>query len=51
MSFHLFGNFLSCYGAAANNRGENEGNIRVSEKMRGRGAIVVVLFPLTSSPL
>ena len=39
MSFHLFGNFLSCYGAAANNRGENEGNITTLQKILWKGEL------------
>jgi CRISPR-associated protein Cst2 len=33
MTFHLFGNILTSYGAAANNRGENEGNITTLQKI------------------
>ena len=33
MSFHLFGNVLTGYGTAANNRGENEGNITTLQKI------------------
>jgi CRISPR-associated protein Cst2 len=33
MSFHLFGNILTGYGTAANNRGENEGNITTLQKI------------------
>jgi CRISPR-associated protein Cst2 len=33
MSFHLFGNILTNYGTAANNRGENEGNITTLQKI------------------
>lgn len=39
MSFHLFGNFLSFYGAAANNRGENEGNITTLQKILWKGEL------------
>lgn len=31
MSFHFFGNILTGYGTAANNRGENEGNITLQK--------------------
>ncbi|MUG98165.1 type I-B CRISPR-associated protein Cas7/Cst2/DevR [Scytonema sp. UIC 10036] len=33
MTFHLFGNILTGYGTAANNRGENEGNITTLQKI------------------
>lgn len=33
MTFHLFGNILTGYGTAANNRGENEGNITTLQKL------------------
>lgn len=33
MTFHLFGNVLTGYGTAANNRGENEGNITTLQKI------------------
>lgn len=33
MTFHLFGNILTNYGTAANNRGENEGNITTLQKI------------------
>lgn len=33
MAFHLFGNILTGYGTAANNRGENEGNITTLQKL------------------
>ncbi len=33
MTFHLFGNILTGYGTAANNRGENEGNITTLQKV------------------
>ncbi|MDY6784756.1 MAG: type I-B CRISPR-associated protein Cas7/Cst2/DevR [Cyanobacteriota bacterium] len=33
MTFHLFGNILTSYGTAANNRGENEGNITTLQKI------------------
>lgn len=35
--FHLFGNILSLYGAAANNHGENEGNITTLQKIEWQG--------------
>jgi len=35
--FHLFGNFLTSYGTAANNRGENEGNITPLQKLEWKG--------------
>jgi CRISPR-associated protein Cst2 len=33
MTFHLFGNILTGYGTAANNRGESEGNITTLQKI------------------
>ena len=33
MTFHLFGNILTFYGVAANNRGENQGNITTLQKL------------------
>ncbi|MBV9386242.1 MAG: DevR family CRISPR-associated autoregulator [Chroococcidiopsidaceae cyanobacterium CP_BM_ER_R8_30] len=33
MTLHLFGNILTGYGTAANNRGENEGNITTLQKI------------------
>lgn len=33
MTFHLFGNILTGYGTAANNRGENDGNITTLQKI------------------
>lgn len=39
MSFHLFGNILTGYGTAANNRGENEGNITTLQKILWKGEI------------
>jgi CRISPR-associated protein Cst2 len=33
MTFHLFGNILTSYGTAANNRGETEGNITTLQKL------------------
>ncbi|MBD1847874.1 type I-B CRISPR-associated protein Cas7/Cst2/DevR [Cyanobacteria bacterium FACHB-63] len=35
--FHLFGNILTHHGAAANNRGENEGNITPLQKLEWKG--------------
>jgi CRISPR-associated protein Cst2 len=37
--FHLFGNILTPYGIAANNRGENEGNISRLQKIQWEGEI------------
>jgi CRISPR-associated protein Cst2 len=37
MARHFFGNVLTSYGAAANNRGENEGNITTLQKILWRG--------------
>lgn len=39
MSFHLFGNILTGYGTAANNRGENEGNITTLQKLLWKGEV------------
>jgi CRISPR-associated protein Cst2 len=39
MAFHLFGNILTSYGAAANNRGENEGNITTLQKLLWHGEV------------
>ncbi len=39
MSFHLFGNILTSYGTAANNRGENEGNITTLQKILWKGEV------------
>ena len=39
MSFHLFGNVLTGYGTAANNRGENEGNITTLQKILWKGEV------------
>lgn len=39
MSFHLFGNLLTAYGTAANNRGENDGNITTLQKLFWKGQI------------
>ncbi len=33
MTFHLFGNILTAYGTAANNRGENDGHITTLQKI------------------
>jgi CRISPR-associated protein Cst2 len=39
MTFHLFGNILTSYGTAANNRGENEGNITTLQKILWQGEV------------
>jgi len=39
MTFHLFGNILTGYGIAANNRGENEGNITTLQKLLWQGEV------------
>ncbi len=39
MAFHLFGNILTCHGTAANNRGENEGNITTLQKILWKGEV------------
>ncbi|MBD1842448.1 type I-B CRISPR-associated protein Cas7/Cst2/DevR [Cyanobacteria bacterium FACHB-63] len=39
MTFHLFGNVLTSYGTAANNRGENEGNITTLQKLLWKGEV------------
>ncbi|HAN45890.1 MAG TPA: type I-B CRISPR-associated protein Cas7/Cst2/DevR [Cyanobacteria bacterium UBA8156] len=39
MAFHLFGNILTSYGTAANNRGENDGNITTLQKLLWRGEV------------
>ncbi|UZQ55106.1 DevR family CRISPR-associated autoregulator [Trichothermofontia sichuanensis B231] len=39
MTFHLFGNVLTGYGTAANNRGENEGNITTLQKILWKGEV------------
>lgn len=39
MSFHLFGAVLTADGIAANNRGENEGNVSTLQKVLRRGEI------------
>ncbi|ABA23099.1 CRISPR-associated autoregulator, Cst2 family [Trichormus variabilis ATCC 29413] len=37
--FHLFGNILTSYGTAANNRGENEGNTTTLQKLIWKGEV------------
>ncbi|MBD2044136.1 DevR family CRISPR-associated autoregulator [Coleofasciculus sp. FACHB-64] len=37
--FHLFGNILTSYGTAANNRGENEGNTTTLQKLVWKGEV------------
>ena len=37
--FHLFGNILTSYGTAANNRGENEGNVTPLQKLDWKGEV------------
>ena len=37
MSFHLYSNILTFYGVAANNRGENQGNITTLQKLLWKG--------------
>ncbi|MEW6496220.1 MAG: type I-B CRISPR-associated protein Cas7/Cst2/DevR [Cyanobacteriota bacterium] len=39
MAFHLFGNILTDYGTAANNRGESEGNITTLQKIQWKNDI------------
>jgi CRISPR-associated protein Cst2 len=39
MTWHLFGNVLTHHAAAANNRGENEGNITTLQKLLWKGDI------------
>lgn len=39
MTLHLFGNILTDYGTAANNRGENEGNITTLQKILWKGEV------------
>jgi CRISPR-associated protein Cst2 len=39
MSLHIFGNILSGYGCAANNRGESEGNITTLQKLLWKGDV------------
>lgn len=37
MTFHLYGNILTFYGVAANNRGESQGNITTLQKLLWKG--------------
>ena len=37
MSLHVFANIVTCYGTAANNRAENEGNITTLQKLIWQG--------------
>ncbi len=37
MTFHLYGNILTFYGVAANNRGKNQGNITTLQKLLWKG--------------
>ncbi len=39
MTFHLFGNVVTGYGTAANNRGENEGNVTTLQKILWKGEV------------
>jgi CRISPR-associated protein Cst2 len=39
MSLHLFGSVLTAHGVAANNRGENEGNITTLQKLLWKGKV------------
>jgi len=39
MSWHVFGNIATSFGAAANNRGENEGNITTLQKLVWQGQV------------
>ena len=39
MTWHLFGNILTNYGTAANNRGENPGNITTLQKILWQGEV------------
>lgn len=39
MSLHIFGNILTGYGCAANNRGESEGNITTLQKLLWQGNV------------
>lgn len=39
MTYHLFGNILTSYGTAANNRGEGEGNITTLQKLLWKGEV------------
>lgn len=38
MSLHVFGNIVTPFGTAANNRAENEGNITTLQKLIWHGA-------------
>ena len=44
MTWHLFGNILTSYGTAANNRGENEGNITTLQKLLWKGEVHTTIF-------
>ena len=39
MAFHLFGNVVTGYGTAPNNRGENEGNVTTLQKILWKGEV------------
>ena len=39
MSMHIFGSVLTANGVAANNRGENEGNISTLQKLLWKGQV------------
>lgn len=39
MSLHVFGNIITGYGCAANNRGESEGNITTLQKLLWKGQV------------
>lgn len=39
MAIHVFGNILTAYGCAANNRGESEGNITTLQKLLWKGNV------------
>lgn len=39
MSLHVFGNFVTSFGTAANNRGETEGNITTLQKLVWQGQV------------
>ena len=39
MSLHVFGNIITAYGVAANNRGESEGNITTLQKLLWKGQV------------
>ncbi|MBU4261286.1 MAG: DevR family CRISPR-associated autoregulator [Proteobacteria bacterium] len=43
MSLHVFGNILTGYGCAANNRGETEGNITTLQKLLWKGQVHTVV--------